>query len=88
VTAEREKGVATPDTPGGEELRERLRGVLGRLIDPDDDTIPTLDRAGHGFVWVPAESVSDDLMEIVGQLQRMYLEAMASLGRAIDKEPT
>ncbi|MDX3507342.1 hypothetical protein PV755_00135 [Streptomyces caniscabiei] len=83
-----EKGVATADTPGGEELRERLRTVLGRLIDPADDTIPTLDPGGNGFVWVPAESVIDDLMKVVGPLQRMYLEAMASLGRAIDKELT
>jgi hypothetical protein len=88
VSADGEKGRRIVSAPGGEELRERLRTVLGRLIDPDDDTMPTLDPGGKGFVWVPAESVIDDLMKVVGPLQRMYLEAMASLGRAIDKEPS
>ncbi|MET8478138.1 hypothetical protein ABZV68_13145 [Streptomyces clavifer] len=41
-------------------LRERLRLALLRHIDPDDDTMPALDR--EGFVWVPADQVLDELI--------------------------
>ncbi|MEU9494554.1 hypothetical protein AB0D73_22675 [Streptomyces sp. NPDC048215] len=41
-------------------LRDRLRAVLRRHIDPDDDTMPALDCGG--FVWVPVDEVLDDLV--------------------------
>lgn len=71
-------------TAPDEELRAALRHALDRFIDPDDDTMPALNRVEGGFTWVPADRVLDDLMKIAGTLGRMYLQAMADLGRAID----
>ncbi|MFD5572245.1 hypothetical protein [Streptomyces cadmiisoli] len=84
MTATDGQGYAPVRTPGGDQLRERLRQVLARFIDPDDDTMPALDR-DDSFTWVPAESVLDDLMKVVDPLARMYLQAMAELGRAVDR---
>jgi hypothetical protein len=61
-------GNAGPANRGGTEtvgLRDRLRAVLRRHIDPDDDTMPALDNGG--FVWVPTDSVLDDLIKAVEQ---------------------
>ncbi|MFJ3083868.1 hypothetical protein ACIPJG_29465 [Streptomyces halstedii] len=48
----------TPTVP----LRERLRAALRRHIDPDDDTMPTLEGTGQ-FLWVPADDALDDLIK-------------------------
>jgi hypothetical protein len=68
----------------GTELRDALRQALGRFIDSDDDTMPALNRVDGGFTWVPADSALDDLMKVVAPLERMYLQAMADLGSALD----
>lgn len=68
-----------------EELRAALRARLQRFIDPDDDTMPAPNWVDGGFTWVSVEPVLDDLMQVVGPLQHMYLEAMSNLGRAADK---
>ena len=57
-----EKGWALVPTPGGDQLRERLRQALDRFIDPDDDTMP--DRT---LTWVPADTVLDDLVAAIGR---------------------
>ncbi|WP_405888817.1 hypothetical protein OG762_36670 [Streptomyces sp. NBC_01136] len=52
----------TPEPePAPDGLRERLRTVLGRFIDPDDDCMPALSDDGHGFTWIPTDSVLDEL---------------------------
>ncbi|MFH8805502.1 hypothetical protein ACH4F6_39175 [Streptomyces sp. NPDC017936] len=79
------KGRDLAPAPGDEELRAALRHALARFIDPDDDTMPALNRADGGFTWVPAGSVIDDLMKVVEPLARMYLQAMGDLGRALDR---
>lgn len=63
-------------------LRERLRAALRRHIDPDDDTMPTLDGSGR-FLWVPADSVLDDLVRAVGieQLAADRDQAVAAVER-------
>ncbi|MFD5111463.1 hypothetical protein ACFWNG_03960 [Streptomyces sp. NPDC058391] len=48
-------------------LRARLREVLVRHIDPDDDTMPTLNGiTSGGFTWVPTDDVIDRLVAVVG----------------------
>ncbi|GGS47967.1 hypothetical protein [Streptomyces violaceus] len=59
-----EKGSSLLRTPGGDQLRERLRQALARFTDPDDDTMP--DRT---ITWVPVDTVLDDLVAAIGQQQ-------------------
>ncbi|MFG3586593.1 hypothetical protein [Streptomyces sp. NPDC047990] len=66
------------------ELRDALRARLAPFIDPDDDTMPTVARVDGAFT-VAAASVVDGLMEVVGPLHQMYVQAMADLGRAMDQ---
>ncbi|MFD3498807.1 hypothetical protein [Streptomyces sp. NPDC058678] len=66
---------------GGEELSDALRLKLAAFIDPDDDTMPTLNRVDGGFTRVPAESVIDGMASV---MEAMYLQAMGDLGRALD----
>ena len=54
---------------GSEQLRDALRQALDRFIDPDDDTMPALNRIDGGFTWVPAESAIDDLVAAVTKEQ-------------------
>lgn len=68
MTAADEKGSELVPTPGGDQLRERLRQALARFIDPDDDTMPALDR-DDSFTWVPAESVLDGLVAAIAEEQ-------------------
>lgn len=48
-----------------EQLRAVLRAGLDRFIDPDDDTMPALNRVDGGFTWVSAETVLDDLVAAI-----------------------
>ena len=47
-------------------LREHLRTALHRFIDPVDDCMPALADDGHGFTWVTAETVLDELTAAIG----------------------
>lgn len=61
-------------------LRERLRAALRRHIDPDDDTMPALDRGG--FLWVPANDVLDDLVRALDSPDP--IEVIARVSAAVD----
>jgi hypothetical protein len=65
------EGYPLVSTPGGDQLRARLRQALRRFIDPDDDTMPALNGiASGGFTWVGVDSVLDELIEAVNQPKR------------------
>jgi hypothetical protein len=51
----------------GDQLRAAMRQALARLIDPDDDTMPTLNRIDGGFTWVSADTVLDGLERALHQ---------------------
>ncbi|WP_405883597.1 hypothetical protein OG747_36450 [Streptomyces sp. NBC_01384] len=61
VNRVREAVATDQPAPAPVGLRERLRTVLGRFIDPDDDCMPALSDDGHGFTWIPTDSVLDEL---------------------------
>lgn len=72
-------------TATDEPLRAAVREALARFIDPDDDTMPALNTVDGGFTWTPVDPVIDRLAAITDQVTAMYLDAMAGLGKAMDK---
>ncbi|MFJ5728776.1 hypothetical protein [Streptomyces paradoxus] len=53
-------------TPGGDQLRERLRQALARFIDPDDDTM-LAPIENDTLEEVPVETVLDGLVAAIGR---------------------
>lgn len=72
------EGTQIVGTPGGDQLRTRLRQALRRFIDPDDDTMPALWRGG--FIWVAVDEVLDGLAKAVDQPKRYPIATHAYQG--------
>lgn len=60
-------GPAATEATEPQDLRAQLRTALARLIDPDDDCMPTLSTDGVGFTWIPADKILDDVMRVLDQ---------------------